>query len=165
MPGSCSTALWTMPGGGVALTSSLGGGPVSRWCRGLRDQVATVPDVRSVNLARGIGSTALPSMARSMAASNWMTMSGAGSRPDEGNPVTPESSPHRLPGRVGEFNVLVGVDGCHLLNILDMLSRNSPLGLVVGNEMLLRNSRAHRQADPQGPMAISNRSRPGTRSR
>lgn len=61
-----------------ALTGSLGR-PCLEVVQGLRDQVATVPDVRSVNLARGIGSTALPSMARSMAASNWMTMSGAGS--------------------------------------------------------------------------------------
>ena len=59
-----------------ALTGSLG-----RPCLEVvqaQDQVATVPDVRSVNLARGSDLLLFP-MARSMAASNWMTMSGAGS--------------------------------------------------------------------------------------
>ncbi|MGU5740669.1 EAL domain-containing protein [Aeromonas caviae] len=122
-----------------ALTGSLGR-PCLAVVQGLRDQVATVPDVRSVNLARGD---------RIYCSSLYGPVDGGiklddyvGGRLDlmKGNPVTPNRPLIAYREEVGEFSVLVGVDGYYLLNILDMLSRNSPLGLVVGNEMLQRNS-------------------------
>ncbi|MFQ2094480.1 EAL domain-containing protein [Aeromonas taiwanensis] len=134
-----------------ALGSSLDK-PCLEVVQGLRDQVATVPDVRSVNLARGetIYCTSL-----------YGPVSGSFQLGDytdgmldlmKGNPVTPNRPLIVYRQGVGEFSVLVGVDGYYLLNILDMLSRTSPLGLVVGKEMLLRESRlTDRLIPPDSP--------------
>ena len=76
--------------------------------------MATVPDVRTVNPARGSDLLLFPLPARSMAASKLMTMSGQ-ARPDEG--TARSIAPIAYREEVGEFSVL-GVDGYHLLNIL-----------------------------------------------
>ncbi|MGS3142131.1 EAL domain-containing protein [Aeromonas sanarellii] len=109
--------------------------------QGLRDQVATVPDVRSVNLARGY--TIYCSSLYGPVSGKFSRDDYVGGRLDlmKGNPVTPNRPLIVYREAAGEFSVLVGVDGYYLLNILDMLSRNSPLGLVVGQQMLLRDSR------------------------
>lgn len=119
-------------------------GSVGRPClevvQGLRDQVATVPDVRSVNLAEGetIYCTSLYGPVKGMIDLNDYI----GGKLDlmRGNPVTPNRPLIVYRQEAGEYSVLVGVDGYYLLNILDMMSRNSPLGLVVGPQMLLRDS-------------------------
>lgn len=108
--------------------------------QGLRDQVATVPDVRSVNLAEG--TTIYCTSLYGPVSGEIHLNDYVGGKLDlmKGNPVTPNRPLIVYREEIGAFSVLVGVDGYYLLNILDMLSRNSPLGLVVGQEMLLRDS-------------------------
>ena len=109
--------------------------------QGLRDQVTTVPDVRSVNLAKGdvIYCSSL-----------YGPYNGPIDLDDyvdgkldlmRGNPVTPNRPLIVYREEAGDSSVLVGVDGYYLLNILEMTSRTSPLGLVVGPQMLLRDSK------------------------
>ena len=108
--------------------------------QGLRDQVATVPDVRSVNLAEG--TTIYCTSLYGPVSGEIQLGDYVGGKLDlmKGNPVTPNRPLIVYREEMGRFSVLVGVDGYYLLNILDMLSRNSPLGLVVGQKMLLRDS-------------------------
>lgn len=108
--------------------------------QGLRDQVATVPDVRSVNLAEG--STIYCTSLYGPVSGEFQLGDYVGGKLDlmKGNPVTPNRPLIVYREEMGTFSVLVGIDGYYLLNILDMLSRNSPLGLVVGEKMLLRDS-------------------------
>lgn len=118
-------------------------GSVGRPCvevvQGLRDQVATVPDVRTVNLARGetIYCTSL-----------YGPYNGPFSLAEyvdgqldlmRGNPVTPGRPLVAYRQTVGDYSILVGIDGYYLHNILDMLSRNSPLALVIGPKSMLAN--------------------------
>ncbi|HEA3091580.1 TPA: cyclic diguanylate phosphodiesterase [Aeromonas salmonicida] len=113
--------------------------PCDEVVQGLRDQVATVPDIRTVNLARGehIYCTSL-----------YGSYSGLFSLADyaegqldllRGNPVTPDRPLVVYRQAVGDNSVLVGVDGYYLHNILDMLSRNSPLALVIGSRTMQAN--------------------------
>ncbi|MCH7373384.1 EAL domain-containing protein [Aeromonas sp. MR16] len=117
------------------------GKPCLEVVQGLRDQVATVPDVRSVGLTEGerIYCTSLYGPVKGeIDLDNYV-----GGKLDlmRGNPVTPNRPLIVYRQEVGKYAVLVGVDGYYLLNILDMMSRDSPLGLVVGPQMLLRDSR------------------------
>lgn len=109
--------------------------------QGLRDQVATVPDVRSVNLVRGksIYCTSLYGPYKGEIKLTDYTLGRLDLR--RGNPVTPDRPLIIYRQEVGEYSILVGVDGYYLLNILDMLSSTSQLGLVVGSQMLLRDSK------------------------
>ncbi|MGY3904523.1 EAL domain-containing protein [Aeromonas lusitana] len=116
------------------------GKPCLEVLQGLRDQVATVPDVRSVNLTEG---------ERIYCTSLYGPVKGEIELDDyvegqldlmRGNPVTPNRPLIVYRQETGKYSVLVGVDGYYLLNILDMTSRDSPLGLVVGPQMLLRDS-------------------------
>ena len=124
------------------------GRPCEEVVQGLRDQVATIPDVRTVNLARGevvyctslYGSYHGPFKLADYANGQLDLM--------RGNPVTPDRPlvVYRQP--VGEYSVLVGVDGYYLHNILDMLSRNSPLTLVIGAQSMLANGQIHDEVPP-----------------
>jgi c-di-GMP phosphodiesterase len=126
------------------LAASAVAGSIGKPClevvQGLRDQVATVPDVRSVNLTEG---------ERIYCTSLYGPVKGGIDLDDyvegkldlmRGNPVTPNRPLIVYRQEVGNYSVLVGVDGYYLLNILDMMSRDTPLGLVVGPQMLLRDS-------------------------
>ena len=44
--------------------------------------------------------------------------------------------------------MLVGIDGYYLHNILDMLSRNSPLTLVIGAQSMLADGQIHDEVPP-----------------
>lgn len=96
--------------------------------QGLRDQVATVPDVRSVNLAEG--TTIYCTSLYGPVSGEIQLNDYVGGKLDlmKGNPVTPNRPLIVYREEIGAFSVLVGVDGYYLLNILDMLSRNSPSG-------------------------------------
>lgn len=116
------------------------GKPCLEVMQGLRDQVATVPDVRSVNLVKGnaIYCTSLYGPYKESIDLTGYVQGRLDLR--RGNPVTPGRPLIVYRQAVGEYSILVGVDGYYLLNILEMLSRSSQLGLVVGPKMLLRDS-------------------------
>ncbi|HDZ8857279.1 TPA: cyclic diguanylate phosphodiesterase [Aeromonas dhakensis] len=132
----------------AAMVEGSVGRPCEEVVQGLRDQVATIPDVRTVNLARGevvyctslYGSYHGPFKLADYANGQLDLM--------RGNPVTPDRPlvVYRQP--VGEYSVLVGVDGYYLHNILDMLSRNSPLTLVIGAQSMLANGQIHDEVPP-----------------
>ncbi|USV58360.1 EAL domain-containing protein [Aeromonas encheleia] len=124
------------------------GKPCLEVVQGLRDQVATVPDVRSVNLTEGetIYCTSLYGPVKGRIYLEDYVQGKLDLM--RGNPVTPDRPLIVYRQEVGEYGILVGVDGYYLLNILDMLSRTSPLGLVVGPQMLLRDSKLTDQLFP-----------------
>ena len=90
--GACQSHVRPHPGqrraGGVGPCRQPGQA-LSRGGAGLGIRVATVPDVRSVNLARVIPSTAPPSMARSAAVLAGRLCGGGRLDLMKGNPVTP----------------------------------------------------------------------------
>ena len=137
MPESCSTAPWTTPGGGVGPAGSLdkpclevvqGSGMGGH---GAGRAASTWPGV--------IPSTAPPSVARSAASSRDDYVGG---RLDlmKSNPVTPNRPLIVYREAAGSSACWWGRRLPPACNILDMLSRNSPLGLVVGQQMLLRDN-------------------------
>lgn len=155
----------TLDNADLAASAVMGsvGKPCLEVMQGLRDQVATVPDVRSVNLTEGetIYCTSL-----------YGPVKGEIDLDDyvdgkldlmRGNPVTPKRPLIVYRQEAGKFSVLVGVDGHYLLNILNMMSRDSPFGLVVGPQMLLRDSQLTEQLlspDTQGYMELASKKYP-----
>ncbi|MNG91784.1 EAL domain-containing protein [Aeromonas encheleia] len=121
------------------------GKPCLEAVQGLRAQVATVPDVRSVSLAKGetIYCTSLHGPIQAHTELDDYT----DGRLDlmKGNEVTPDRPLIVYRQVSGSYSALAGVDGYYLLNILDMLRRNTPLGLVVGQQMLLPDGRLTEQ--------------------
>lgn len=113
------------------------GKPCSEVAQLLRDQVVTVPDVRSVNLAMG---------SRVYCTSLYGDYNGQTLASDyvdgqldllPGNAVTPDRPLIAFRKAVGKGSVLVAIDGYYLLNILGISSQNSKLALVVGTHTLL----------------------------
>ena len=111
----------------------------------LRDQVAAVPDVRSMSLANGedIYCTSLYGPIKSYTELDDYVEG----RLDlmKGNPVTPDRPLIVYRQFSGTYSVMVGIDGYYILNTLDMLSRSTALGLVIGHEMLLPDGRITEQ--------------------
>ncbi|WP_204382885.1 CSS-motif domain-containing protein, partial [Aeromonas veronii] len=98
----------------------------------LREQVATVPYVRSANLAVG---------SHIYCTSLYGDYDGP-FNPDRyvdgrlqllpGNEVTPDRPLIVLRHETDKGSVLIGVDGYYLRNTLEISSKNSPMALVVG---------------------------------
>ncbi|MGL6371946.1 EAL domain-containing protein [Aeromonas hydrophila] len=132
----------------AAMVQDSVGRPCEEVVQGLRDQVATVPDVRTVNLAKG--EVVYCSSLYGPYQGPFKLADYANGQLDlmRGNPVTPGRPlvVYRQP--VGEYSVLVGIDGYYLHNILDMLSRNSPLTLVIGAQSMLADGQIHDEVPP-----------------
>ncbi len=102
----------------------------------LREQVATVPDVRSANLAVGshIYCTSLygdydgPFTLNNYVDGRLQLLPG--------NEVTPDRPLIVLRHETDKGSVLIGVDGYYLRNTLEISSKNSPMALVVGQRAL-----------------------------
>ncbi len=103
----------------------------------LREQVATVPDVRTVNLA--IGSQIYCSslygdydgqMHVDIYVDGQLALL-------KGNSVTPDRPLIVFRKAIEKGSILVNIDGYYLLNILGISSQNSRLALVVGKHALL----------------------------
>ncbi|MDN0085971.1 EAL domain-containing protein [Yersinia nurmii] len=113
------------------------GQPCLQVVQNLRDQVATIPDVRSVNLTRRGNQIYCTSLYGpyddhvNLAAyvdGQLYLMSG--------NKVTP-SRPVMIYRQVaGEYSTLVGIDGYYLHNILNPLSGDIQLRLVIGDRWM-----------------------------
>ncbi|WP_375056414.1 EAL domain-containing protein [Zobellella sp. DQSA1] len=121
----------------------------------LREQVATVPDVRTVNLARG----------RTIYCTSLYGSYQADSRIDDfiegqlnlmpGNRVTPNHPLIAYRQPAGEYSVLVGIDGYYLRNILDMPGDGAPLHLVVGSRWMGPDGQVHEGLPAQAGQELS----------
>ncbi|MGY3961769.1 MULTISPECIES: EAL domain-containing protein [Aeromonas] len=125
------------------------GRPCAEVVQGLRDQVATVPDVRTVKLARGETLYCSSLYGDYSGAFTLADYSGGQLNLMRGNPVTPDRPLVVYRQVVGDYSVLVAVDGYYLHNILDMLSRNSPLALVVGSQVMLASGMVSEEIPPK----------------
>lgn len=107
----------------------------------LRHQVATVPDVRSVNLTRGnrIYCTSLFGDFDQDYDPSGYVQGQLDLMP--GNPITPDRAliAYRMEGEGG--SVLVSVDGYYLANTLRLMSREVPMMLQVGQRWMSPNGR------------------------
>ncbi|WP_421192379.1 EAL domain-containing protein [Aeromonas jandaei] len=102
----------------------------------LREQAATIPDVRSVTLTRG---------SRLYCSSLYGDYNGAFNVNNyvagrlqllKGNAVTPDHPLIIFRHAAEQGSVLIGVDGYYLRNILDISSKNSPMALIVGTRAM-----------------------------
>jgi c-di-GMP phosphodiesterase len=107
----------------------------------LRHQVATVPDVRTVNLTRGnrIYCTSLYGEYDQDYDHSGYVQGQLDLAP--GNSLTPDRAliVYRAQGEEG--SVLVGVDGYYLANTLQLMSREVPMMLLVGQRWMGPNGR------------------------
>ncbi|WP_033136786.1 EAL domain-containing protein [Aeromonas finlandensis] len=133
------------------------GHPCQEAAQLLREQVATVPDVRSANLAVG---------SRIYCTSLYGDYDGP-FNPDNyvegklqllpGNEVTPDRPLIVLRHETDKGSVLIGVDGYYLRNTLDISSKNSPMALVVGQKALFGSGQVGAAPSPaeEGYIALS----------
>ncbi|MCH0581429.1 cyclic diguanylate phosphodiesterase [Escherichia coli] len=109
---------------------------------GIRTIVATVPDVRTVNLVRDDEIYCTSVFGGQNFKNTWEGGPAAHLLLMAGNKVTPARSllVYRSGGRDG-FAALTGVDGYYLYNILQILHDRPPLYLNVGNRFMSQDGR------------------------
>ncbi|WP_235461382.1 EAL domain-containing protein [Aeromonas australiensis] len=133
------------------------GQPCKEAAQLLREQVATIPDVRSANLAVGsrIYCTSLygdydgPFNPDNFVAGRLQLLPG--------NEVTPDRPLIVLRQATDKGSVLLGVDGYYLRNTLEISSKNSSIALVVGQRALFGSGQVDTAPSPaeEGYMALS----------
>jgi len=138
------------------------GHPCQEAAQLLRAQVATVPDVRSANLAVG---------SRIYCTSLYGDYDGP-FNPDNyvdgrlqllsGNAATPEHPLMILHHETDKGSVLIGVDGYYLNNILEISGKSMPIAFVVGDQALFGSGQVGAAPSPaeEGYMALSSASFP-----
>ncbi|MFB2864280.1 EAL domain-containing protein [Aeromonas sp. MdU4] len=128
----------------------------------LREQVTTVPDVRSVSLATGhrVYCTSLygeydgPFNPDNYVDGQLQLLSG--------NAVTPDRPLIVLRQDTDKGSVLIGIDGYYLRNTLDISSKNSLIALVVGKKAMFGSGQVGEAPSPaeEGYIALSSASFP-----
>lgn len=112
----------------------------------LRYQVAIVPAVRTVNLARK------KDIYCSSLYGAQQGVQDSGDYNDgqlylmRGNPITPNQSLIAFRKRSGDNSVLVGINSYYLLNILELLSKHSELVVRIGNHWMSSDGKVHEGA-------------------
>lgn len=102
----------------------------------LREQVAVVPFVRSVNLTRDDAIYCTSLFGDFSAQLDTSYYVGGRLRLMAGNPVTPKVGLLILRRIEGEYGALATVDGRYLSNTLQLVDQRSDLQLLVGNEWM-----------------------------
>ena len=146
MPGDAGAHPGSRPSGG-GHGAGQRGAPPERWCRGCGIRWRPCRTCAPSTWPKGSGLLllALRSLSGALQAGRlcqWPAGSDAGQSGDAG------AASGGLPPTGGEYSVLVGIDGYYLHNILDMLSRNSPLTLVIGAQSMLADGQIHDEVPP-----------------
>ena len=126
------------------------GKPCIQVVQNLRDQVVTIPDVRSVSLAKGTtiycssiyGPLSTPFDLDVFVDGQLELM--------QGNDVTPDRALIVYRQARGSYSILVAVDGYYLRNILNLLSGDIALSLRVGDKWMDAAGIVHSGQPPQG---------------
>ncbi len=126
------------------------GKPCLQVVQNLRDQVVLIPDVRSVSLAKNTiiycssiyGPLATPLNLNTFVDGQLALMSG--------NDVTPDRALMVYRHQRGGYSVLVAVDGYYLRSILNLLSGDIQLRLIVGSKWMDAAGDVHYGQPPKG---------------